>query len=265
MILSRMSTMLTKKPTVCVLPAPNQMMKATKNPTVGILTDSIKAMMLQEIVPMTSTKSKNALVAISGNRAEDILCNSPTLLEMLGSTYFGKKISKCEKIAGRKKSDHLITFEDGTQVRSQLKNGTGGGRGWSFDRRQVDKLPTHDGMKDLLKSVCLKSGSERGIVTNDKELLTHLLLGDDETSQPQYYIHTTVTDGVIVSLSICSTSEFMDAILRNAYEYCQPKKTCVHLTPLIYLQRKGGGKADHSPSDIQAKLTKMPSCMTTIC
>ena len=259
-----MSTILKKKPTVGVLPIPMQTVKPKRKPTVGVLTADIKAMTLQEVDPMLSTKSKNALVAISGNRAEDILCNSPTLLEMLGSTYFGKKISKCEKIAGRKKSDHIITFEDGTQARSQLKNGTGGGRGWSFDRRQADKLPTHDALKDLLRSVCLKSGGERSVVANDKELLTRLLLGDDETSQPQYYIHTTVTDGVIVSLSVCSTSEFMDAILRDAYEYCQPKKTCVHLTPLIYLQRKGGGKADHSPSDIQAKLRAMPSCMTTI-
>ena len=258
-----LSTMLKKKPTVGILPIMlDAATKTKKKPNVGVFPTDIKTIVMEEMLPIA--KSKNSLVAISGNRAEDILCNSPTLLETLGTTYFGKKISKCEKIAGRKKSDLLMTFDDGTQALSQLKNGTGGGRGWSFDRRQVDKLPTHDGMKDLLKSVCLKSGSERNIVANDKELLQQLLLGDEETMRPQYYIHTTVQDGIIVSLSICSTSEFMDAILHGAYEHCQPKKTCVHLTPLIYLQRKGGGKADHSPSDIQAKLTKMPPCMTTI-
>ena len=246
-----MSTTLKRKPTVGILPVEYIIADINK-----------KIMEMVEMIP--SPQSKNSLVAISGNRAEDILCSSSSLLETLGSTYFGKTIIKCEKITGRKKSDLLMTFDDGTQALSQLKNGTGGGRGWSFDRRQVDKLPTHDGVKDLLRSVCLKSGSERNVVANDKELLQQLLLGDEETLRPQYYIHTNVQDGIIVSLSICSTSEFMDAILHGAYEHCQPKKTCVHLTPLIYLQRKGGGKADHSPTDIQAKLTKMPPCMTMI-
>jgi hypothetical protein len=255
-----MTTILKKKPTVGILP----IHVPKRKPTVGTLTDDIKKMTLQEVVMMPATKSKNALVAISGNRAEDMVCSSSSLLETLGSTYFGKKITTCEKIAGRKKSDLTMTFEDGTRALLQLKNGTGGGRGWSFDRRQVDKLPTHDGLKELLKSVCLKSGSERNVIANDKELLRQLLLGDDRDAQPHYYLHTTVENGAIVSLSICSTSEFMDAVLKDAYEYCQPKKTCVHLTPLIYLQRKGGGKADHSPSDIQAKLREMPPCMTTI-
>jgi hypothetical protein len=153
-----MSTIVKRKPTVGILPVPSIIAEINKK-----ITEKV------EMIP--SPKSKNSLVAISGNRAEDILCNSPTLLEILGSTYFGKTITKCEKITGRKKSDLVMTFDDGTKALSQLKNGTGGGRGWSFDRRQVDKLPTHDGMKDLLRSVCLKSGSERNIVANDKELL----------------------------------------------------------------------------------------------
>lgn len=272
-----MTSLIRKKPTVGVLPVqpvkainkpvvgvlPVQPVKAKKKPTVGVLPVDVKPVVIEQVEAI-ATKSKNSLVAISGNRAEDIICSSTSILETLGSTYFHKKIVSCQKIAGRKKSDLKIRFEDDSHVLAQLKNGTGGGRGWSFDRRQVDKLPTHDGIKSLLKSVCLKSGNERTTVENDKSLLTQLLLGEEEAMQPQYYIHTNVTDGVIVSLSICSTTEFMDAVLQSAYEHCQAKKTCVHLTPLIYLQRKGGGKADHSPSDIQAKLREMPPCMTTI-
>ena len=262
-----LSKIIKKKPTVGVLPiavtAVTAVVKKTK-PTVGVLPVNVKPFIIEQVEQMATTQSKNSLVAISGNRAEDIICSSANILETLGSTYFHKKIVACQKITGRKKSDLVIRFEDDTQVLAQLKNGTGGGRGWSFDRRQVDKLPTHDGIKSLLKSVCLKSGDERVTVENDKSLLKQLLLGEEEDMQPEYYIHTNVTNGVIVSLSICSTTEFMDAILNHAYEHCQAKKTCVHLTPLIYLQRKGGGKADHSPTDIQAKLREMPPCMTTI-
>jgi hypothetical protein len=54
------------------------------------------------------------------------------------------------------------------------------------------------------------------------------------------------------------------AVMKDAYESCLPKRTCVYLSPLVYLQRKGGGKKDHSPNHIQAKLRAMPDCMTVI-
>lgn len=209
-------------------------------------------------------KSKNSLVAISGNRAEDLVCSSANVLEALGSRYFNKKITKCEKIDGRKKSDLLVTFDDGSQTKIQLKNGNGGGRGWSFDRRSLDAMPTNESIKELVRVVCLKSDGERKLIPNDKSLLSALLLGHDDRTKPDHFIHTTTKDGKITSLLACSVHAFMDNVLNNAYENCNSKRTCVHLTPLIYLQRKGGGKADHSPNDIQAKLRAMPDCMTTI-
>jgi hypothetical protein len=214
-------------------------------------------------VKMSSPKSKNSQVARNGNKAEDILCNSRDLLDKIGTQYFKKRIVNCEKL-NKKKSDHRLTFEDGTITTIQLKSGDGGGRGWSFDRRQLMNMPTNESVKELLHAVCLKSGDERKTVLNDKSLLSRLFLGEEETSKPEHFVHVIVKDGTITSLSACSASLFIDTVVNDMYENCNAKRTCVHLTPLVYLQRKGGGKKDHSPGDIQAKLISMPNCMTEI-
>jgi hypothetical protein len=211
-----------------------------------------------------ATNSKNSLVARSGFRAEDILCISPQVLESLGTQYFQKRIVKCEKKSGNTKSDVIITFEDGTQTKAQLKNGTGGGRGWSFDRRPVDTMPASEPAKELLKIVCLKASGERKIIAMEQDLVRGLVFGQDETSKPEHFLHTTIKDGQIVSLTACPASLFVETILKGAYDTFNAKRTCVHLTSLIYLQRKGGGKADHAPDHIQAKLRCMPDCMTPI-
>jgi hypothetical protein len=209
------------------------------------------------------SKSKNSLVASSGNRAENILCDSNKVLEILGTQYFNKRIIKCEKIHG-KKSDVRFIFVDGSQTTAQLKNGNGGGRGWSFDRRDTNNMPTNDSVKELLKIVCLKVVGERKVIKMDKNMIEKLLLGDDINTSPQHFIHTSIMNENIQSLSVCPASKFLDTILNELYETFNSKRTCVHLTPLIYLQRKGGGKKDNSPNDIQAKLRKMPDCMTNI-
>jgi hypothetical protein len=219
---------------------------------------------LESIAMATQPTSKNSQVAKSGFRAEDILCNSPHVLKCLGSQYFQKDITKCQKKNGHTKTDVIFTFQDGSQIRAQLKNGTGGGRGWSFDRRSVDAMPASQAAKDLLKVVCLKAAGERKSVPMEQELIRQLIFGQDDALKPEHFLHTTIENGQIVSLTICPASIFLEAILKGTYDTFNAKRTCVHLTDLIYLQRKGGGKADHSPDDIQAKLRCMPKCMTTI-
>ena len=206
--------------------------------------------------------SKNSMIAKLGNRAEDIFCNTNNIHTSI-CRFFEKSVVECKKING-KKSDICITFDDKSKVMIQLKNGDGGGRGWSFDRRSVCNLPTeNNSIKELVKNVCLSSG-ERKEVLNDKNLIKNLILGDDENTKPQYFIHTTIKDEKIQTLSICEASLFIETLLKDSYEKCVSKKTCVHFTPLVYLQRKGGDKKDHSPNDIQAKLRNMPDCMTNI-
>jgi hypothetical protein len=209
------------------------------------------------------TITKNSMIARIGNKAETMFCKSPKVSKAL-SDYFEMNVVRCEKIGSRKKSDVLITFEDGSQTRLQLKNGKGGGRGWSFDRRHVNELPTNDLVKDQLKTVCLKHDGQRSNVPMDKELIKMLFTGDDITQKPSYVAHVILENDDIASLSICSMTLFLETLISESYQNCVLKRTCVHLTPCIYLQRKGGGKKDHSPDDIQAKLRSMPNCMTDL-
>ena len=189
---------------------------------------------------------------------------SPDILKELGSQYFVKIITKCEKIGGCKKSDVCITFDDDSQTTAQLKNGHGGGRGWSFDRRPINNIPTNEHVIELINNVCLKREGERKNIKMDNELIQKLLFGDDELTKPQHFLHTYIQNEKIISLPVAPAPLFIDTIIKNIYEIFNAKKTCVHLSPLIYLQRKGGSKTDKSPNDIQAKLSSMPDCMINI-
>lgn len=237
--------------------------RSCKNNTLPSLENKDNKDYQQESYP-TTTISKNSIVARSGFKAEDTLCNSPHVLQRLGSQYFHKQIVKCEKKSGNTKTDLILTFEDMTTTNLQLKNGTGGGRGWSFHRQSIDTMSIDDSVKTLLRNVCLKLGGNREIIELDRQFIRTLLLGQDESSKPEYFIHTTIKNGEVTTISICTAEVFVEAIIKVAYQTFIPKKTCVHLTPLIYLQRKGGGKSDHSPDDIQAKLRCMPDVMINI-
>ena len=211
----------------------------------------------------TDKVSKNSQIATAGNKAEDIFCSSVVVNRSL-SQYFGKPISTVKKVAARKKSDCLIVFEDQSQVLVQLKSGPGGGRGHSFDRRSADELPTNSDVITLIKAVSLNSGEDRKETPNDKEIIKSLFLGKDKTWEPQYFVHMIIKDTKVVSLYICPASLYIETLLNQAYELCQPKKTCVHLSPLIYLQRKGSSNKDKRADDIQAKIKCMPDCMTKL-
>lgn len=208
--------------------------------------------------------SRNALVARSGFRAENVLIEQKSALNALSTQYFYKPIVSATLVPGRKKSDVKLLFDDATYTTVQVKNGNGGGRGWSFDRRSIDTMPMSAEAKTLLKSVCLRSGEVRTTVPMDTEILRQLFLGDDEATQPEHFIHTTMVNGAITGLSVCPADEFIATVNNDIFTHYNAKKTCVHISPLVYLQRKGGGSSDHSPNDIQAKLRAMPKCMHTL-
>lgn len=217
------------------------------------------------VAPPAPQKTKNARAAKSGNDAQHILCRSDHAMKCLAEQYFGEEIIKAEVIKGGKKSDILLTFANGTHATAQLKNGNGGGRGWSFNKINLENIPTNNDVKSLVNTLCLKGGGDRKVVVpNDKALIEKLLLGEDEKTKPQHFIHMKTKDGMIEYLSICPADKFIKYISKDAYENCLPKRTCVHLSPLIYLQRKGGKEMIRHPTRIQAKLRAMPDCMTVI-
>jgi len=215
----------------------------------------------ESVTAFTPVLSRNALVARSGFKAENVLIKQYTALNALSTQYFHKPIVSAILVPGRTKSDIKLWFNDTTFTTAQIKNGNGGGRGWSFDRRSIDSMPISSEAKILLKTVCLRTGEERKIVPIDTDILRQLFLGNDESTMPQHFIHTNMVNGIITELSVCPADEFIASVNSDIFTQYNAKKTCIHLSPLIYLQRKGGGSSDHSPNDIQSKLRAMPKCM----
>lgn len=211
------------------------------------------------MIPEVSSYSKMSYIALGGNLAETFLTKSTQCLIWL-EDHFKKKITGLEKVAGHTKTDIKITFIDGTFANIQLKSGTGGGRGWSVHRNKLDSYPIQ--LQPLLEVVCLKKKGERldvPLVTAD---ITKLFLG--ESDSPTHYLHIILKNNEIDTMTICTAEKFMSAICEDLYANYLPKRTCIHLSPLMYLQRKGGGKKDGRPNDIQLKLKKMPDCMISI-
>jgi len=195
-------------------------------------------------------------IAKNGNRAEKVLSTQPSIKCAL-ETYFQKPISAITTIPGRKKSDNTIQFSDGTLTHFQNKDGDGSGRGWSVDRREATEHGQNTDLHTLLKSVCLRGNTTRPEVdaTVSHQVLDLCILGSDDTFKPAYITHTVSdkTTGTITKLSICPTPIFMQTLQSEVYEKMVPKRTCVHISPSMYLQRKGGGKTDNHPDHIQAK------------
>ena len=81
------------------------------------------------------------------------------------------------------------------------------------------------------------------------------MFGVKEEDYPKYFTHTisNKNTGKIMSINICPTDKLIPFIYNSLYNVMEPKRTCVHLSPTCYLQRKGGGKKDANPDNIQMK------------
>jgi hypothetical protein len=202
--------------------------------------------------------SKNSTVAKNGFKAEAAICSQEGIKLAL-EPYLGSPIERIICIKGRKKSDIKIYFENGSEsktIQNKDGDGDGDGRGYSVDRRKVDAY-NDEPLTKLLKKKCLKQGTEKPVISSDisKKVINMCMLGIEEEYAPKYFTHTKSdkTTGQIKSMSICPTEKLLAFLHSELYPEMVPKRTCVHLSPNIYLQRKGGGKTDHSPDDIQMK------------
>lgn len=206
------------------------------------------------------TDSKNATIAKNGIQAERGICLQQDVKEAL-EAFFESPIRTITQVHG-KKNDLTIEFENGVKTTLQNKDG-GGGRGWSVDRRPLDRFHVK-ALNTLLMSLCIMKGkgTDRPIVpgTVSKDVLNMCVLGDEP---PAYFTHTTSNKRSkrIETMGICSTDTLMDFMNGGVYETMVPKRTCVHLSPNCYLQRKGGGKTDSRPDDIQMKITSTGGMM----
>lgn len=224
--------------------------------------------------PILKIKTKNATTAANGNKAEALLCTQPNVKVAL-ETYFKKPIASISQIPGRKKADNRISFADGTEVLVQNKNGKVEGRGHSVDRRKATLLTDHAELHTLLTGVCnKKEGDKKVTVTGSvrlgkaisEECVNLCLLGTDAATRPAYFLHTNLdlSGSVITHLAIVGTADFMGAVVANLFPEMDVKRTCVHMSPHLYFQRKGGGKADHAPDDIQLKMRFSPGASKAI-
>jgi hypothetical protein len=206
-----------------------------------------------DVLPLP-VSSKNSQVAKNGFRAEVAICKQEDVKQSL-EVYFNLPIRGFKRIH-RKKYDIIIEFEDGTETTIQNKDGGVGGRGYSVDRRKVDAYKDEP-LTTLLKTLCLKQGTEKPIISDNisKNVINMCMLGVNEAEYPKYFTHTKSdkNTGKIIAMSICPTETLVAFLHSEVYPVMEPKRTCVHLSPRIYLQRKGGGKKDHAPDDIQMK------------
>jgi hypothetical protein len=196
--------------------------------------------------------SFQSIAAKNGNNAEKLLSSSD-LVKQAFETYFGKQ-GKIEMVVGRKKSDNKFVSED-LVIPFQNKNGNIDGRGHSVNRSSLDKLTEDETARILIGNICLKKNKETPLVEKSvsANLVDKCLFSGGE-SAPKYFTHTKITSGQITELYICSSETLKQAILSSLYSQMLPKRTCVHLSDSIYLQRKAGGKKDHCPDDIQMKI-----------
>lgn len=204
--------------------------------------------------------TRNAATARNGNAAERRMCDNTDVRERLAA-YFGKQIVSISLIPGRKKSDVSLVFDDSTTLRLQNKEGDGNNRGWSVDRRSLSKMPVDDAGRELLDNVCLKHTGDRPTAACPPTLISDLLLGSDPETAPTHFTHSIFhkETGELLHISIASVSDVLTSLTSSMYPTLVPKRTCVHISPLLYLQRKGGGSSDHAPNDIQLKLKSFPA------
>lgn len=222
--------------------------------------------------PAAAPRTRNAEASINGNKAETLVCTQANVKAAL-EAHFGKPIRSITLVdkekasaAGermiKKKSDVRAHFEDGTVALFQIKTGDGGGRGHSVDRRPVTRLTTLEDLHRLLTTVCLtKSKTDaRAVipkVTSEECLDSCLLLGTRPEFRPDYFLHTALTgdrEKTISKLSIIPAPTLRRALVDSLYDTMLVKRTCVHLSPYLYFQRKGGGMTDSRPDDIQLKM-----------
>ncbi len=215
--------------------------------------------------------SKNSLTAKSGFKAEDIFRTDADIKKAL-ETYFGKNIASLHKVHGEK-YDTKIYFEDGTSVNIQNKKIENlGGRGDSFDRRHIkDTFKDQFIRKYLTLLTLVRKTKTETLMTEGqkadfmklcnhnlddiKQYIRKTLIGNGSESNEYWCImktNKTFTEKEIYIISSESMIEFIEKTIKIDVKM-KKNGTCLHLSPYIALQRKGGGETDHSPNHIQAK------------
>lgn len=216
--------------------------------------------------------SKNSLIAKSGIKAEKIFITDNEIKKAL-ETYFKLKIVSMEQIV-KEKYDTIITFNDNTKLKIQNKKIENlGGRGDSFDRRHIKNTFENQFIRKYLTYLSLirKSKTETFMTNDQKEDFINLcnnnlidiknyikktLLGENGKENNHWCIMKTDKNFNKIEIYVLSSLKLYEFISSSIKIDIKMKKngTCLHLSPNISLQRKGGENTDNYPNHIQAKL-----------
>lgn len=200
-------------------------------------------------------------VAKGGFRAEGVFRECPRIRSKL-SKFLNGAVTDIKKSPHGLKHDNIVHIE-GVQIPVQNKKfKTIGGRGDSFDRRPIANAFTHPDIQIRLDELCnrrsmdkeQKAGFEQLLRANTPEVKQYIssCIGDS-----LYWVFMHTDDCSEVALYIVETARLKEWMYQNIDIHV--KRTCVHLTPNIYIQRKGGGKTDPHPEHVQIKLKITPS------
>jgi hypothetical protein len=174
----------------------------------------------------------------------------------------------------KEKYDTIITFNDNTKLKIQNnKIENLGGRGDSFDRRYIKNTFENQFIRKYLTYLSLirKSKTETFMTNDQKEDFINLcnnnlidiknyikktLLGENGKENNHWCIMKTYKNFNKIEIYVLSSLKLYEFISSSIKIDIKMKKngTCLHLSPNISLQRKGGGNTDNYPNHIQAKL-----------
>ena len=207
-------------------------------------------------------------IAKTGNKAQVLICSQSNIMMAFGAM-------RITGAAHGKKTDNIISYHNGTSMKIQLKNSdtmSESTRGHSVDRRSwfefVRPLKSLS-LRAALREITQKKKRVKGeswvgdIFTQacssraESELIVRrALLGDDPDFAPTHFVATRLNSAKteIISVSVCSTNTLLEHLVSTLYEHPRLVKSCIELSPHIYLQRKGGDKNDTRASDIQTKV-----------
>ena len=216
--------------------------------------------------------------AKSGFKAEEIFRTYPNIKNSL-ENYFKKPIKEIIKAPHGEKYDNVIIFEDGSNYKIQNKKILNlGGRGDSFDRRHINNTFDNPFIRKYLTLLTLIRPSSRSTYMTEAQKKDIVLLCNNNLQDIKQFIKKTLvgeknkndywcimkTDKKFstINLYIIKTETFYNFIEKSIE--VTAKRTCLHLNPYIYLQRKGGGNKDCAPNHIQSKL-KITKSLLDMC
>jgi len=207
-------------------------------------------------------------IAKSGFKVEHLFITALDIKTSLDN-FFNKQIKKIILAPPKKKFDIICIFDDDTKFNIQLKKIINfGGRGNSFDRRHIRDTFENPNTRryltllTLYRPILMIKEQKKDFILlvnnhpNDyKQYLKKTLIGDEEKNDYFCVIKTNKKLSKY-ELYIIKSEKLYESLEKSIDINISMKRngTCLHLSPNIYLQRKGGGKSDKAPNHIQAKL-----------